>query len=812
MLDGLTQDVRYAARTLRKRPGFAVAAVVALALGIGANTGIFSIVYGILLRPLPYRDAERLVLVEAERDVGGTREPMRTYFPLPELDMFRARFSSFESVAFYATDEGVLSNDRRAERVDFATVSDAFFSTLGGAVRLGRALGPSDDMSPSLVISERVWRRAFGGSPDVLGQRVTLNSTRGDGSQRATWRRIPFTIVGVAEATFQFPSPQIDVWTPAGLVRTVSPRCCSFLPVARLKPRATLNQASADANAVAHTLSTTNARAYAGLRVRAVGLHEHLVRAVRSSLLILLAAVGLVLIVACANVMNLVLARNVARARESSVRVALGASRGRLVAQSVVESGLLATLGGTAGMALAAGMVEALRRLAPAELPRLDAVRVDGPVLVFAVAAAALVTLVTGLLPALQSDPSKSLRIGGQGVTSGSSGTRVRRALMIAELAVSVVLLVGAILLGRSLVRLMNTDVGVETGRVATASLSLALDRELNAAQQIALVDRVLERMRALPGVTSVGVGTSLPPRESRLLLTLRGAGAIDYQAAAIPSSPGYFSALGIRLLKGRFFTDADTGDHPAVMIMGSGTARHFFGDGDPIGRTLSLPVFRDGVTGQGTITLVGIIGDVKYSGLDRAPDSAIYRPFAQQPWPNIFLVARTDGDTAAFRMTLQRQIADVDRAIAVSAVSTLDHVVSEAAAQPRFRTLLFAALAGLALALAAVGLCGVVSYSVSQRTTEIGVRMALGATASDVVKMIVGEGMWLAVGGVAIGVAVAFALARTLASLLYGVAPADAASFVFASGFMLFSAMLASYIPARRATGIDPAVALRAE
>jgi len=422
------------------------------------------------------------------------------------------------------------------------------------------------------------------------------------------------------------------------------------------------------------------------------------------------------------------------------------------------------------------------------------------------------VTLVTGLLPALQSDPSKSLRIGGQGVTSGSSGTRVRRALMIAELAVSVVLLVGAILLGRSLVRLMNTDVGVETGRVATASLSLALDRELNAAQQIALVDRVLERMRALPGVTSVGVGTSLPPRESRLLLTLRGAGAIDYQAAAIPSSPGYFSALGIRLLKGRFFTDADTGDHPAVMIMGSDTARHFFGDGDPIGRTLSLPVFRDGVTGQGTITLVGIIGDVKYSGLDRAPDSAIYRPFAQQPWPNIFLVARTDGDTAAFRMTLQRQIADVDRAIAVSAVSTLDHVVSEAAAQPRFRTLLFAALAGLALALAAVGLCGVVSYSVSQRTTEIGVRMALGATASDVVKMIVGEGMWLAVGGVAIGVAVAFALARTLASLLYGVAPADAASFVFASGFMLFSAMLASYIPARRATGIDPAVALRAE
>jgi putative ABC transport system permease protein len=812
MLDGLTQDVRYAARTLRKRPGFAVAAVVTLALGVGANTGIFSIVYGILLRPLPYRDAERLVLVEVERDVGGTREPMRIYFPLPELAMFRARFSSFESVAFYATDEGVLSNDRGAERVDFATVSDTFFSTLGGGVRLGRALGSSDDLSPALVISERVWRRAFSGSPDVLGQRVTLNSTRGDGSQRATWRRIPFTIVGVAEATFQFPRPQIDVWTPAGLVRTVNPRCCSFLPVARLKPRATLNQASGDAQAVANTLSSTNARAYAGLRARVVGLHEHLVRAVRSSLLILLAAVGLVLIVACANVMNLLLARNVARAREISVRVALGASRGRLVTQSVVESGLLATLGGTAGMVLAAGMVETLRRLEPAELPRLDAVRVDGPVLIFAVAAATLVAVVTGLFPTLRSDPSESLRTEGKGATIRPSGTRVRRALMIAELAVSVVLLVGAILLGRSLVRLMNTDVGVETNRVATASLSLALDRELSSAQQIALVDRVLERIRALPGVKSVGIGTSLPPRESRILLTLRGANAIDYQAAAIPSSPGYFSALGIRLLKGRFFTDADDGDHPPVMIMSADTARHFFGGDDPIGRTLSLPIVRDGATRQGTIELVGIIGDVKYSGLDRAPDNAIYRPFTQQPWPHAFLVARVDGDPTALGMTLQRQIADVDRAISVSAVSTLSNVVSEAAAQQRFRTLLFAALAGLALALAAVGLYGVVAYSVSQRTTEIGIRMALGATASDVVKMIVCEAMWLAVFGVAIGVAVAFALARTLASLLYGVAPTDTASFVFASGSMLFSAVLASYIPARRAIGIEPAIALRAE
>jgi putative ABC transport system permease protein len=811
-LDGVKQDVRYAARTLLKRPGFAVAVILTLALGIGANTGIFSIVYGILIRPLPYQDAERLVLVEAERDVGGTREPVRTYFPLADLDVFRARFASFESVAFYATDEGVLSNDRGTERVDFATVSDAFFSTVRGTFRLGRALGPADDLSPSLVISERLWRRAFGGSPAALGQRVTLSSQRGDGSQRAIWRRTPFTIVGVADATFQFPSRQTDVWTSAGFVRTLNPRCCSFLPLARLKPRATLNDARADANAVAQVLRSSSARGYEGLRVRAVGLHEDLVRTVRSSLLVLLAAVGLVLFVACANVMNLLLARNVARARETAVRRALGASRSRLVAQSMVESGLLATLGGTVGIVMAVGMIKTLQRLEPADVPRLDAVHVDAPVLLFAVGASVLVTLVTGLLPALQVDPSDALRMGGKGMTGRPSGTRMRRALMIAELAVSVVLLVGAILLGRSLVRLMNTDLGVNTDRVATASMSLALDRELNSAQQIALVDRVLERIRGLPGVNSVGVGTSLPPKESRILLSLRGANAIDYQAAAIPSSPGYFSALGIRLLKGRFFTDADDGDHAPVMIMTPDTARHFFGDGDPIGRTLALPVFRDGVTGRGTITLVGIIDDVKYSGLDRAPDNAIYRPFAQQPWPQAFLVARTDSDPAALLITLRRQIAEVDSAISVSGVSTLNNVVFEAAAQPRFRTLLLAALAGLALALAVVGLYGVVSYSVSQRTTEIGIRMALGATSSDVVTMIVGEGMWLAVGGVVIGFAMAFALARTVATLLYGVAPTDVASFAFAAGFLLLCTLLASYVPARKATSIDPAVALRAE
>jgi putative ABC transport system permease protein len=811
MLDRLAQDIHHAGRTLRRTPGLAAAAILTLALGIGANAAIFSAAYGILLRPLPYEDADRLVLIDGRRNVAGANEPVRVFFGLSDLDTFRSR-SSFESVAFYATDAGVVSNESGMEQVDFATVTDAFFSTLRGRFTVGRALNPTDDKTPSIVISERLWRRRFGGSRDVVGQTVTLNSRRGDGTQRAAWRRTPFTIVGVVDDSFQFPVPQTDVWITAGFVRTVNPRCCSFLPVARLDPRATLERATADATSVAQALSAVDVRSYEGLRVSAVGLRDEIVRRVQPALRMLMAAVGLVLLVACANVTNLLLARNVTRTRETAVRLALGASRARLVVQAVVESGLLAVAGGAAGLGLAAGMVFLLRRINPADLPRLDAVRLDAPVLLFACAAAAVVTVITGLVPALQSGSGTALSMSGKGVTTRPGGARIRRALTVFELAVSVVLLVGAILLGRSLARLLNTDLGVVTDRVATASMNLSLDRELAGAQQAALVDRVIDRVRGLPGVTSAGVGTSLPPAESRIVLTLRGQNAVDYQAAAIPVTPGYFPALGIRLLKGRFFTEADAADQPHVMIMSAETARHFFGDGDPLGRTLSLPVFRDGAQRNAAMTLVGVISDVKYSGLDRAADNAVYRPFAQQPWPNVFLVARTASSPAAVMTTLQHQIAGVDRAIAVSAVRTLGDVVLDAAAQPRFRTLLLAILAALALALAAVGLYGVVSYSVSQRKAEIGIRMALGATAGDVVGMIVREGFVLAAAGVVIGVAGAYALSRTLEALLYGVAATDPASFVLAPSVLFLFSLGASYLPARRATRIDPAAALRAE
>ena len=815
-MDTLGQDLRYALRSLRQRPGFTLAALLTLALGIGVNTAIFSIVHGILLRPLPYADADRLVLIEAERDYTGSPQPVPVSFPWTDLDAWRRGPASFASVAFYATDVGVMTGAGLRAPVEFATVTTSFFSTLRGEFLLGRSLGPADDGTAAMVISERLWRRAFGGAADIIGQRVQFGSRRGDSSQRTAWQRAPFTIVGVAASSLQFPTPTIDAWTDAGYVRTLEQRCCSFLPVVRLKNGATREQAQTDAAAVAQGLSVI-AR-YDGLRARAIGLHDRLVDEVRPSLLILTAAVGLVLLVACANVMNLQLARGAGRTRETAVRLALGASRLRLLRQSLVESGVLAMLGATAGLLVAWGMVGILRRLNPVGVPRLEAIGVDAVVVLFACASAALVTVLTGVALALRrAGHGEALKQSEQGTTARPAGTRTRRALVTAELAISVMLLVGALLLGRSLVRLLNTDIGVNTTGVVTATLDLAFDRDLTAASQTALVNRVLERIGGLPGVTATGAGTGLPPTAGRIILTLsrndeRTGVPGSYRAQAVPATPGYFSTLGIPLVRGRFFTDADNVDSPPTMIMTAGTARRFFGDGDPIGRTLGLPVIKDGVQTSAMMTLVGVIRDVKYSGLERPADDAIYRPFAQQPWPSLFLVARVERDEAALIAALEREIAAIDPGIQVSDVAALETVVADAAAQPRFRTWLLGAFAVLALSLAAVGLYGVLAYLVSQRTRELGIRIALGASERDVVRMIVGEGMIMAAMGVTSGAAGAYALAKMLAAVLYGVTPTDATSFVSAAGCVLPLAWLASYIPARRATAIDPAVALRAE
>ena len=811
-LDALAQDLRYASRTLRKSPGFTAAAILTLALGIGANTAIFSVVYGVLIRPLPYRDAERLVQFRTERNFSGRPRPVQTNFSLTDLDQWRQFSRSLESVALDSTWNGVLSDANGSEAVPVDIVSDAFFSTIGGRAVLGRPLGAADDASPVAVISHRLWLRRFSGSPSIIGSQLMLDSQ-------------PYTIVGVMDATFQWPSARIDVWRTAGFARTLNPAFArrgsgGFVPIGRLKPGATIEQARVDCTDVLRELTAIDPR-YGGTRASAFGLREGLVADIKPALLVLVAAVGLVLFVTCANVTNLLLARNLSRARERAIRLALGASRGRLAAQSLVDSALIAMGGGAVGVAIAMGSVATLTKLNPAGIPRLDAVRVDLPVLFFALVLAAATTIVIGVLPAFHAiDVASALKLGGLGSTSGPGARRMRRLLVVAELAVSLVLLVGASLLGRSLFRLLNADLGASTAHVTAAQVEVAYGRVVPLSESRALVERIVDRVRHVPGVTSAGAGVAVPPNRAMLRITMNRVDEAvgqptNYLVDAVSATPDFFTTLGLRLQRGRFFTETDDGGHQQVMIMSANTARQIFGDRDPIGRSVALPILTSNPNGRAAnapVTVVGIVDNVKYSGLDRPPDGVIYRPFAQQPWDPIFIVVRTARDIDGLEATLRREIATVDRSTVMYSVDTLDSLVSTAAAQPRFRTVVLMALAGLALALAAVGLYGVVAYAVLQRTAEIGVRMALGAAAGEVVRLVLREGLILASTGIALGLLVARVLTRVVANLLYGVPPTDLMSFVGAAAVLLLVTIVASYIPARRASRIDPIVALRQE
>jgi putative ABC transport system permease protein len=799
----LFSELRHAMRSLRRSPGFTLVAVLTLALGIGANTALFSIVYGVLLRPLEYRDADRLVAITAEREYSGQSRLVPANFSLPDLAVWQARARSFESMAMSRGANAALAGEGGIEVVDVAAVTSSFFSTIDGRFVLGRPLGPADDRSPVVVISRRLWQRRFGGSPAIIGQRLIL-----DGQ--------PYTIAGVADQTFQLPGDRTDIWSSVGFARTLNSsiageRAGGFRLIARLRPGASLGQARAESAAVAQGLDPH-------LHATAVPLRDQMLSgiAIKATLTVLFAAVGLVLFVACANIANLMLARNAARSREIAVRLALGASRARLVGQSLMHSGLIAAGGGALGMALAAGLVAGFVGLNPARIPRLDAIHLDAPVMIFAAVLSAATTLVVGLLPALQSDDVvAALKPGAPGTAGGRQARRMRRVLVVAEVAVSVVLLVGASLLGRSLARLMQTDIGVKTGNVTAALIDLSFGRTISFAEQRVSIERIVERVGALPGVTSAGAGVSLPPNLALLRITMDRVDEApgrptNYMVAAVTATPGYFSTLGIRLRQGRFFTAGDDMDHQHVMIMTASTARQIFNDPNPLGRTMGLPLLSDKGKGNAQAILVGVVDDVKYSGLDVAADPVIFRPLAQQPWPSMFVVAHTVNDSPGFASTLRRTIAAVDSAIAIQSVDTLDGLVSDAAAQPRFRTVVVVSMAILAVVLAGVGLYGVVAYAVAQRTAEIGIRIALGAAHGDIIRLVLREGMWLAVGGVAIGLTAARALTRLVAALLYGVQTNDVVSFVAAGAGLLLVAMLASYVPARRAIGIDPLVALR--
>lgn len=802
-MDAMLLELRLAARSLTRTPVFTLAAVLTLALGIGANTAIFSVAYGILWRPLPYHDADRLVVIGAERDYTGRSKPVPTNFSLADLEDFRTRSRCFESVAMVGAISASVMDEVGPRTLLAESVTESFFSVVGGRMVLGRPLYSGDDQS--VVISERLWKTQLHGMADAVGHLLTINATA-------------YTIVGVADATFQIPSSNADLWILAKRISnpTLQQRGSGgFLPIVRLKPNATLAEAREDAQAVVAGLMRDYPTRYDHLRATAVPLRESVSGSVRPALVLVFAAVGLLLVVACANVTNLFLVRRAARTREIAVRIALGASSRRLVGQGLAEGGTVAVAGTVAGLLLATLLVRTLVQLAPEGMPRLDAVRLDWLAWTFAAALAATATVMSGLLPAAQFVATADALKSGGFSTSTSTAQRMRNALIVAQLAVVTVLLIGATLFSRSLLLLLHTNIGVSTDHLAAALMDMPYARTAPVEQQAAAMERVLNRVRALPDVVDAAATVALPPGGARLQFTMNrideaNGQTTNYLVDAVTVTPRFFTALRVPLLKGRFFSDTDDALHAPVMIVSADTARDLFGSGDPIGRVMAIP--STGPSRQQMATLVGIIANVKYAGLAAAPNGAIYRPFAQQPWPSMFVIARTKEDPAALVDALRPAIVGVDHRIAVSQATTLDGLVSDAAAQPRFRTVLVGTFAAVGLLIATVGLYGVVAYAVSRRTFEIGIRIALGATRADVTSMVLLQGLRLSALGIATGMAVSVAFVRTLKTFLYGIAPTDSLSFVIAGVLLLGVSTFASLVPARRATRIDPIHALRSE
>jgi putative ABC transport system permease protein len=791
------RELRVAARLLWRSPGFASGAIATFALGIGAATTVFSVVYGVLLRPLPFRDPARLVVVEAWQDFSGHQ--VRANYSLSDFPRWDEATHAFEACAFVYLDTQSVETNAGSQLVGVNIVTPRFFDVLAGRFVIGRSFSSIDGDSPVVVISSRLWHSMFSRSDDVLHRQIVLNSQ-------------PYSIVGVTAESFDEYETHADAYvTSSFAARLKGPRFSEsggFNPVGRLKPGVAINQAQADVNDAMRILVSSSRRADRRIRATVLSMQDHLVGGVRPALTILLAAVGLVLVIACANVANMLLARNVSRSRELAIRRALGASRWQLARQSLAESVVIAAAGSVAGTAIAFLLCRTLVGYQPEGIPRLDAIHVDLPVLAVATLAAAGAALILGALPALQKfslrDP---LTVSS---TTGHSARRLRSSLVAGELALSIVLLVGAALLGRSFLRLLHTTVGARTDHVAAVLVDLSFNRVIDDASRRDIVQRIVARVASLPGIVHAAAGTSVPPNRSRARFTIRRDGSQDndYAVDAIAATPRFFSALGIPLVRGRFFTDRDDMAHPRVAIMTASTARDLLGNVDPIGRTISLP----STEGPVNVTIVGIVGDIKYSGLETPPGDAVYEPFAQQPWSSLFVVARTSADPASALPGLRRAIGDVDPMVAIASEGTIDEFIASATARPRFRAVVLIALAVLAAALAGVGLYSVAAYAASRRTMEIGIRMALGANRHEIIRLVVWDGARVGLAGIGVGIGAALAFARGTSALLYGIAPLDAVSFCVPPVCLVGVTLIASYLPARWAARVDPVDALRAE
>jgi putative ABC transport system permease protein len=794
-------DLRHALRGFRRAPGFAAVAVITLALGIGGATAIFSVVDGILLRPLPYPEPSRIVRV-SRTTAAGIEDG--TFSAADFLDMARES-SALTHVAGYREDISDVTGSGEPVRVPGVQTTAPFFEALGVSPLVGRVYTSADAQRGALaVISEGLWQRQFGGRADVIGSRIRVNGT-------------PTEVVGVLPAAVRHPLAA-DIWTLApGEVPTspvpaeggLSDREVQYFgALARLAPGRTLGDANAQLETVGARLAEQFPETNRGESFRAGLLSDSLVADVRAGLMVLLGAVTCVLLIVCANIAGLMLARGMARRRELAVRASLGAGRWRLARQLLSESVLLALAGGAVGLVLASWGVDLLLMMAPERLPRLGDVRMDWRVAAGAIFATTAVGLLAGLAPAVQSSRpnlNDDLKDGGRTGTAGR--TRFRSALVVAEVAIALVLLVGAGLMVLSLVRLRAVDPGFRTTRLVAVDLPLPQSRYDGPAQGAFYRD-VLARLQTQPATMQSALVFPVPLRGSSASagIEIEGEPAVDRPSQRLAdlnmASPEFFSTVGVRLVKGRGFASTDVDGQPPVAIINERLAREF-GSIDPIGRRLNLGTW---------VTVVGIVSDVRRQSLETAPKPAVYLPAGQFVLPFMSVVIRTDAPVAIVASTVKTVVRGLDPDLPVETVRTIEQIVESSASQPRFRTTILLAFAGLALLLSAVGVYGLMSYSVSQRASEIGVRLALGAHPWQVFGMVLQQGLLLAGAGVLVGLAIAGAAARVLTSLLYETSATDPAVFAGLALLLLTIAAIACYVPARRAMRVDPVRALRAD
>jgi putative ABC transport system permease protein len=801
------QDVRYGLRMLAKSPGFTAVAVLTLMLGIGVNTAIFSVVNTVLLRPLPYKDAGRLVWIT-------DFIPRQNNALVFDSDYFAwARQNQvFEGMAAHSSIDLTLTGVGESERLEAARVTAGFFHVLGIAPMLGRIFLAEEDRpgGPQVcVLSHKLWQSRFGANPGIVGKAITLDAK-------------PYTVLGVMPSRFEFVEHfQPALYVPFDLRETsgIAPGEMHMIVnvIARLKPGITIPGAESNLAFINRGLESGYKGGYAkmmaGARAQVTPLHARLVGDVRLALLVLLGAVGFVLLIACANVANLQLARAVRRGKEIAIRTALGAGRGRLARQLLTENLLLAMLGGAAGVCMAAWGISILRTLGPARIPHLADIHIDYRVLLFTT----LVTIATGvafgLLPVLvatKTHPCDSLKEGGLRVTFGPSRERTRAALVILQLSLALVLLTGAGLLTRSFVRLTRTDPGFAPHNLLTARVGLPENQYPQPDQRRVFFENLLTNLRTLPGVSSAEAVVALPLMGSMMAAGFdiegRPPRADVNQGAAINIvSPGYLHAIGVPLISGRALTPQDSADAPKVVILNRACARTFFPDGDPVGKRIQI-------ADMGWATIAGVVGDLRQAGLVARPEPEIFVPYLQMPYADMAVVIRTTEDPLRLVRTLRSRVGSFDKSLPIYDVTTMEQLLAEQMASRKFNMALMGLFAFLAVALAAVGIYGVMTYSVTQRTHEIGIRMALGAEQLDVMRLVLRQGIVLAAVGIGIGVAGALVLTRFLSSLLYGVQATDPVTFLVVAVLLGGVALLATYLPARRATKVDPLVALRYE